>query len=80
MIIDEARQSQVKELLDGVVFNKLSIDVPPEKMEDGQVTETIRKSKQIKDCSFGELLSVLQQGKDKGFGVEIKINFKEAKN
>lgn len=77
--MDAGRERQVNELLEKLVFNKVTVDTPPEKTDDGQVIETIRRSKQIKDCSFGELLSNFQQGLDKGYDVEVKINFKEPK-
>lgn len=78
--MDEGRQRQVNELLEKLYFNKVDVATPPEKTDDGQVVETIRRSKQIKDCSFGELLSIFQQGIDKTYDVEVKVTFKEPKN
>ena len=78
-MMDEGRQRQVNELLDKLYFSKVDIATPPEKTDDGQVIETIRRSKLIKDCSFGELLSIFQQGLDKNFDVDVKITFKEQK-
>lgn len=78
-MLDEQRSTQVRILLDDLTFNKVSVDRPPVKSDDGHVIEIQRKSTQITDCSFGELLNELQDALMNGFDIELKVNCKAPK-
>lgn len=75
-ILDRERQEQIKSLLEDLEINKLTIDTPPFKTEDGSVVETTKKSTQISPCVFGELVQELQDAMANDYQIDIKISCK----